>query len=119
MSFLNLAVLLALTSVGPIMPAGYVVSHFQVPSNGFMNVSNSLEGVGGAGGVAAGAAAGAAAAGAAAAGAAAAGAGAGFGACASAAPPTHRTDDISANDRVLVGFMIGLLEKLPPLYTAT
>src|SRR6185312_5438429 len=133
MSFLNLAVAFPLISLGPIVPAGQVASHFQVPSKGFMNVSSSFDGVGGAGGVA-GAAAGAAAAVGAAAGAAGfaagaagaaglaagamAGAGAaglaagaaGLAACANAAAPVQVSEVPRASDRILVSFMGALLE---------
>src|SRR5215468_3585252 len=100
MSFLKATVDLAFTSgePGPNAPAANFVSHFQLPTNGFMNASSSFDGIGfggaeaagGAAGAAAGLAAGAeagAAAGLAMAGAAA-GAGAGFaaGACAEAVP---------------------------------
>ena len=79
-SFLNFTVDFAITSgePGPIAPAANLVSHFQLPSIGFMNASSSADGFGMAGGgggrgpqrraqpaagLAAGAAAGAAAAG--------------------------------------------------------
>src|SRR5262249_34171214 len=62
MSFLKATVDFALTSgePGPNAPAANLVSHFQLPTSGFMNASSSLEGAGlGAAAAAAGAAAGA------------------------------------------------------------
>src|SRR5215831_6732863 len=104
MSFLKATVDLAFTSgePGPNAPAANLVSHFQLPTNGFMNASSSFDGAGfgaaaaagAAGGAAAGAAAGFAAAGAGAGAAAAGAAGFAAGAWAEAVPAAaaSRTD---------------------------